>query len=63
MQGFIYKCGQNRQGRTPANSILQGRGKIVIQYADGGQGSLQNNLKTKQQSKDQNTGKLGNTEW
>ncbi len=61
MQGFIYKHGQNRQGRTPANSTLQGRGKRVIQYAGDGQGRQQNNQKTRKQSNDQNTGKLGNT--
>ncbi len=62
MQGFINTRGQNRQGRAPANSIIQGRGKRVIQYTGNGQGRQQS-IKNKETVQGQkNTGKLGNTE-
>lgn len=51
MQGFIMKHGQNWQGRTPANSIIQGKGKRVTRKIGNGK----NKTKTRLHSQGQNT--------
>ncbi len=56
MQGFIDKRGQNRQGRTPANSAIQGRGKQsnpIYRQLSGQAAINQKNKETVQGSKTQ----------